>query len=157
VASTIVIAFDGVLRADIDASPIRAGLMLYHGSVGIGTVGLIVDKTTKEKADYWLKLNGLKDHSWVVYREPGDPEDLTQLRDLQVSRLRTLGAAVDLVIEPNPLLAAHMQKMGLTVVLFMHPNHGRPEWRADYSGPKPRAWDEIMEDVTRTQLEKAAT
>jgi hypothetical protein len=153
VASTTVMAFDGVLRAETDGSPIRAGLMQYHGAVGVGFVGLIVDSTSKSLTEHWLKINAIKDHTWLVFPEPGDPTDPIKLRQLQLTRLRRQGAAIDLVIETNPKIAAALQQSGIAVSLFMHPHYARPEFRADYD-EGPRSWDDIMEEIDTIQLAK---
>jgi hypothetical protein len=147
-ASTAAIVFEDVLRGNNDG-PSRAGLLLYHGAATVGRVALIVDRTKEERVQHWLDSHGLTDHSWLVMPRDNDPEDPAERRLQQVTRLRLEGAAVELVVEPNPLVAAALQAAGVPTALFLHPSYARPEFRPDYKGGiKP--WAVLMESVERT-------
>jgi hypothetical protein len=150
-ASTIAIVFEGGLKGEVHDSPIKAGILLYRGVALIGRVAILVDRTPMEKVEHWLNIQNLHDHSWIILPRASDPIDSVERRLLQVARLRSEGAAVELVLEPNPAIAAALQGSGIATALFMHPATARPEYRPDYEG-HTRPWATLEAEIDRQLL-----
>ena len=150
-ASTVAIVFEGGLKGEVNDSPIRAGVLLYKGAAQAGRVAILVDRTSQEKVEYWLNLQNMHDHSWIILPRASDPLDPAQRRLLQVARLRSEGSAVELVLEPNPAVAAALQGSGVATALFMHPATARPEYRPDFEG-KNRPWALVEAEIDRQLL-----
>lgn len=149
--SAVALTFEGVLKAETGDSPIRPGTLLYHGALAAGQVAILVDHTPQDQVNHWLEVNGLRQHSWLVLPRPEDPEDVVERRLSQVARLRVQGAAIELVVEANPLVAAALQAAGLATALFLHPRYARPEFRPDYDG-RIKHWDEVLRETERQAL-----
>lgn len=142
---TVVIAVEGVLQSPTNDSPIPTGILLYHGLKATFNIALVFDGKDEEKLKYWTDLHGFTEHSYVF---PAIVTDFDYLpgdkRLAQMGRIRRAGCSIDLVIEPDPLVAARLLKAGFTVLNFLSPLYSRPEYRPDYEGNKPRAWDSLI-------------
>lgn len=139
--SSCVIVIPGVLMQIVSSAPIQTGIQLYHGLSETFNVLLVTDDN-KEKTDYWLKLENLNKHGTVLYGE----ETQGSQRLKQVSSLRVRGFSVDLVVEPDPVIAAELIRNGFSVCNFLHSQYSYPTWRPDFEG-KTRGWEEIQKQV----------
>jgi hypothetical protein len=66
----------------------------------------------------------------------------------QLSRLRQAGCHVELLIEPNPQIAAHVMSRGTGVLNYLHPNYSSPRFRPDYR-ETVTPWSELVDEVER--------
>lgn len=154
--ATAAITVTGVLRAEIGQGVIQSGARLYTGLItGFHTVALLTDDTDVDPVNHWLATNGFREHNYVVSARVDDPEDPGELRLHQISRLRALGSSVDLVVEPNPQVAAHLLANGITVASFLHASYSRPHFRPDYTHTV-RPWDALTAEVERQRTLRAS-
>ena len=136
------IAVDGVLRKLVGGSPIPEGIRLYRSLVSTGRVVFLTDGSADDLVADWLELNGCTGRDFIA-RLDG------------VHRLRRQGYDIDLVVVPDPLLAAELIATGLNVLLFTHAKYAQPSWRPDApQGVRP--WDEITHQVAQLARMKAA-
>ena len=148
----VAITLDGVLRSTTNGGSLRTGLMLYRALEEQAALAVIADAVgeTEVSATYWLSLNGLTKHSYLVLSHPSDPLDPGERRVMQITRLKE-SSSVDLLIDPDPVVAQAVMASGTPVLLSLHPIYARPEFRPDYkSVAKP--WDTMTQDIDR-QLE----
>ena len=149
--SSAVITIPGVLQKLVSAAPIQVGTQLYHGLAETFHLLLVTDDD-KEKTDYWLQMENLNKHGVVLY---GDEKAQGSQRIKQINTLRNRGFAIDLVVEPDPSLAAELLRNGYSVCNFLHSSYAYPSWRPDFEGNR-REWEKIREQVERDRLLKAA-
>jgi len=135
----------------VTSAPITEGIQLYHGLINSFNVVLVTDDD-KEKTDYWLKLENLNRHGVVLYGDDFPEEENRRIR--QVSSLRLRGFAVDLVVEPDPAIAAAILRSGFTVCNFVHRAYAFPSWRPDFE-EEQRGWEEIERQVIKDKLLRA--
>jgi hypothetical protein len=140
--SSAVITIPGVLMQIVSSAPIQTGLQLYHGLATTFNLLLVTDET-KEKTDHWLRLENLTKHGTVLY---GDKKRLDQ-----VNLLRSRGFAIDLVVEPDPAIAAELLRNGYSVCNYLHFSYAFPSWRPDYEGER-KGWEEIERQVTQDRI-----
>lgn len=145
--SMVVITIEGVLMAEAGQVPIPNGLLLYGALKDQFNLALITDLDT-ELVTYWLKLNGLVDHTYVAARRTTDPEDVGARRLRQLARLRERETDIRFVVESDPSAAATLLENGQAVLLHIAPRYSRPEFRPDYSGPK-KTWDVLTGEILR--------
>lgn len=143
--SAAAIVVDGVLRKPVGATPIPEGVALYHGLCSAFNVVLVVEHSVVDMAELqcFLDTEQLFSHGSVAYGiRPGMSAPETRVR--QAERLRNQGYALDLVVEPDPEVAAAVFAAGFHVLHFMHAAYQRPDWRPDFQGSQ-RPWDELVE------------
>lgn len=128
----------------VTTAPIQIGIQLYHGLLSTFNVLLVTDDT-KEKTDYWLRIENLNKHGAVLYGEKTEASRIRRIK--QVNTLRSRGYAVDLVIEPDPSIAAELLRNGYNICSFLHSSYAYPTWRPDFEGEE-RGWEEIEKRVT---------
>lgn len=140
--SSIILTVEGVLRKHVTAASIPVGITLYHGLANTFNV-LLVSDLEKAELDRWCALEGLNRHAATEHNEGVishfDP-DFRRLQ--QVNNLRNRGYHIDMVIEPDPGIAAKLLRHGFNCMVFAHAEYALPQWRPDYE-VKPRSWDDI--------------
>lgn len=144
--SAVAITVEGILMKPVSNSPMKSGLLLYHGLSAVATVILLTDYVEDNVLDNWLLLNGLASHAQVIYHG--------QSRVMQVNKLRQQGYALELIFEPDPAVVAELIKEGYSCCNFIHAQYAVPSWRPDYES-RVRPWDEIAEQVAYQAYMKA--
>ena len=140
-----VMAVDGVLRKPVGGAPVPEGVRLYQALVRAGNV-VLSHHDPIGIAD-WLELNGCVGHSFI---EAGDTVE-------DCNDLRRQGYDIDLVVVPDPAVAAELIHSGFHTLLLTHSAFALPEWRPD-SPRGVRAWDTITKqvaDLARMRAEDA--
>ena len=152
--STAVITLEGVLQKNVSYAPIPVGLVLYHAISSSFNIVVVSDATEKE-VTHWLDIEGLNKHGSVVCN------DFTlahlqpfQRRLRQVNSLRARSFAIDLVVEPDPIVAAHLLAAGYTTLNFLHYAYALPQWRPDFE-PKVKPWKELEQEAIEGALLRA--
>jgi len=152
--STCVIVADGILRHPISGQPTTVGRRLYTGLAT--TYRLAVLSDTHATLATWLRVEGFTPPAeYVVTSQATDPDDPAARRLDQLRRLAAYGCAVELVIEPNPAVAAVLLGHGYTVMLLAHPAYAQPSWRPDYTGSS-RRWDDLVAEIDRQRTLRSA-
>ena len=152
--STAVIPVTGVLQKASDSGPIEAGLKLYRAMAETYNVVLIAGPDEdKDRLEHWLALHGLHQHSHVHYTEAYLVEQLGPFGSwiYTIRALRRRGFMLDIIIEPDPVVAAGLMQDGFTVLAFLHPAYARPEWRPGFT-QAVQPWDELIAQVEHDQL-----
>ena len=137
---------DGVMRHEHTNSPIYSGMALYRMFAEDMRVVLLCKD--KELTGRWLlehKINSLDelfDNS--VPGVVGNP-------DLEMVKYVRSQGKVEQVVTANVEVAKDLLEQGLDVLLFLHPNYLRPEFRPD--GRKGiKMWADIEQEIDK-QLE----
>uniref|UniRef100_A0AAU3I6M1 Uncharacterized protein n=1 Tax=Streptomyces sp. NBC_01393 TaxID=2903851 RepID=A0AAU3I6M1_9ACTN len=146
--ATVAIVIEGVLQREVGSAVIGQGQRLYWGLMESYNVALLTDENAPEPVQHWLKVNGFNKHPYLITQNLKDPEDLAERRMRQISRLRQAGCNVELVIEPNPQIAAHLMANGIGVLNYLHPNYSNPRFRPDYQDTVT-PWSELVGEVER--------
>lgn len=145
----IMIALDGVLRSE-NGQPIPEGIVLYR-AFNEHRVLLATDDT-REKAEYWLKVEGLHTHTLLVTSDVAGRD--ANVRAGQLRYVAGLGSRIQLLIDPSPTHCADAMRAGITSLLFAAPKYQRPEWRPDAAhGMRP--WGEITNELEEQALQAA--
>ena len=147
-SATVAIVMDGVLAKDVGEGLIPQGRRLYMGLAEAYKIAVVTDRTDSEAVKYWLLVNGFDRHPYLILPHLKDPEDPAERRMQQISRLRQAGCNVELLIEPNPQVAAHVMRHGVAVLNYLHPNYSNPRFRPDYS-ENITPWSELVDEVER--------
>lgn len=154
-ANTAVITVEGVMQKTVSYAPIPVGIALYHSLAYMFNVVLVSDSEQKE-LDHWLDLEGLNKHGKVVYNDFILGRKTVQDRRLaQVASLLNAGFAVNLVVEPDPVVASLLLANGYSVCNFLHSSYALPQWRPDYE-KRQRPWEEIVRETNRLAELRAA-
>lgn len=140
--SCCILVLDGVLRKPDGHAPIMDGLKFYRALSGVYDIVLILPD--EENSKRWLLQYGVDKH--IAYSIAGEHES----RVHQVSRLRRQRHAVDLVVEPDPKIAAELHRAGFTVCVFACPSYGQIDWRPDEPSGIP-SWDQLADGVKQDQ------
>lgn len=146
--ATVAIVLEGVLRREVGEGTIGQGVRLYAGLMETYKVALITDNDDVDQVKHWLRVNGLSKHAYLIPPALKDPEDPAERRMAQISRLRQAGCTVELLIEPNPLIAAHVMKQGIAVLNYLHPSYANPRFRPDFR-EEVTPWSELVVEVER--------
>lgn len=146
--ATVAIVIEGILSREIGEGVITQGQRLYFGLMESYRVALISDRTDTEAVTYWLKVNGFDKHPYLIPAHLKDSEDPAERRMQQISRLRQAGCHVDLLVEPDPKVAAHVMGNGIAVLNYLHPNYSNPRFRPDYR-ETVTPWSELDAEVER--------
>jgi hypothetical protein len=151
-ANTAVMTVEGVIQKNVSYAPIPLGIALYHSLTSMFNVVLVTDSEPKE-LEYWLDLEGLNKHGTIIYSDFALGQKTAQDRRLsQVSNLQQRGFAVNLVVEPDPIVASYLLANGYSVLNFLHSSYALPQWRPDYERQQ-KPWQEIVNEVnTQAQL-----
>jgi hypothetical protein len=147
-SATVAIVIEGVLSREVGEGVITQGQRLYFGLMESYTVALLTDRTDTEAVKHWLKVNGLDKHPYLIPATIKDPQDPAARRMQQISRLRQAGCNVELLIEPDPKVAAHAMGNGVAVLNYLHPNYSNPRFRPDYK-ETVTPWAEMDAEVER--------
>ncbi len=147
-SATVAIVIDGVLSREVGEGVIPQGQRLYWGLMESYRVALITDRTDVEPVKHWLLVNGFNKHPYLMPSQVTDPEDPGERRMRQISRLRQAGCNVELVIEPDPKVAAHVMASGVGVLNYLHPNYSSPRFRPDYH-ETVTPWSALVDEVER--------
>lgn len=148
--STTVIVVEGVLRQNIGDGVIRQGQRLYHGLKETSKIAVVSNSLQHQQVERWLLLNGFTDHPYFYGADVTDPWEVGGTRLRQIQHLREGGNFVELVVEPDPDIAARLMSEGLSVAAFLHPKYTRPEFRPDWSG-EVKPWDTLVAEVERQE------
>lgn len=151
--ATVGIVVEGVMRRDVGEGVIPQGQRLYWGLMESYKVALLTDCDHLDLGvvEYWLKVNGFNKHAYVMPVSLLDPEDPGERRMQQISRLRRAGCAVELLIEPDPVIAAHVMGNGIGVLNYLHPNYSNPRFRPDYQ-ETVTPWNSLVDEVERQRV-----
>ena len=142
-----VIAIDGVLRRTVTGAPIADGIKIMQGLKTFYNIVLVADSA--EDIKEWLDLESVFGYTKITY--PEECLDLSPklMRLMQVSQIHSQGYAVQIVVEPDPEVAAHLLINGYNVLNFLHAQYALPEWTPGWDGTvKP--WEELSATVART-------
>lgn len=146
--SSVAMAVEGVLQKNVSLAPIPIGIALYHSLKSNFNI-LLYSEVGRKELDYWLSLEALNSHSAAEYNE-NDRAWLSEInrKRKQIGSLRQRGYHIDIVIEPNPEVAAHMVLDGYSVLTFTHSQYALPQWRPDYTEHR-KPWAELEKEATR--------
>lgn len=154
---TYAMTVEGVLRKPVGGQPIREGLELYYGLVTRGKLILLTDELTHDELDHWLRIEGLREHSRVIWNSAmyGQGPGTAGIRRVcQLNEARRQGHAAELVVEPDPAVAAELIYNGYSTLLFTHANYAVPSWRPDYQ-PSPTPWSKLSAMIDDNALTRA--
>lgn len=154
-STTIVIVVEGVLKQNSGESVIPQGMRLYHSLKDHAKVALVSNSLNEEVVEHWLKVNGFTDHVHFIGASVTDPFEVGGTRKRQLSALREYNNVVEMVIEPDPEVAAILMEEGYTVAAFLHPRYSRPEFRPDYVA-EVTPWESLVAEVERQAELKAS-
>lgn len=143
-AQTFAIVMDGVLRKPNTEALNNHGWFLYDALSRLGRVAVLCG-ADRERAEWFLKSNGLKVHAHLIAEDPVKAPDKIQRRRDQLIELRTK-AAVEFVVESDPEIAASLLKDGVTTLLYVSPTYTQPSFRPDYNSTA-RPWDVMVAEV----------
>lgn len=147
-SATVAIVIEGVLSREVGEGVIPQGQRLYWGLMESYRVALITDRSDTDAVKHWLTVNGFDKHPYLITTHLKDPEDPADRRMQQISRLRQAGCHVDLLIEPDPKVAAHVMSNGVGVLNYLHPNYSNPRFRPDYK-ETVTPWAALVDEVER--------
>jgi hypothetical protein len=146
--SAVAMSLEGVMMKPVAQTPIPEGLLLYNGLCNVSALIIISGETEQGIVEDWLMTENLTAHANVVYPDKLQRRHtVPDTRLLQVNRLRHLGYAVDLVIVPEPDVAALLISEGYNSMVFLHAAYAVPSWRPDFRGPV-QPWSELEKAVT---------
>ena len=141
---------DGVLRRLTDQNALNPnGRILFEGLKEYGRITFLADgyPRDREQAEHFLKLNRVTGHVGLDVSVPSDGADSVARRLAQINRLRRNGP-INLVVEPDPRVAAALLAGGIPALLYLHPQYTVPSWRPDYTGSL-RRWDDLVAETDR--------
>lgn len=144
-SQTYVIVLDGVLSHGRTGALNTQGMHLYASLASTGRLAILCGQDY-EKADYFLKSNGLKQHAYLIPEDPMDAPDDAGRRMGQIGKLRAQSCNVEFVVEPNPAVAARLFDSGIPTLLYLHPLYSNPAFRPDYEN-KAKPWDDLVNHV----------
>jgi hypothetical protein len=145
-SSTAVFVLEGGLRQHVGEAVIPVGKRLYHGLATQMRIAVLSESTETARNLAWLKDEGFDQHVYYVGRKEHDPTEKIALRLRQIARLREGGCVIDLVVEPDPEIAAALLRNGITVVPLLVPQFARPEFRPDWDGSAV-PWDTLVNEI----------
>lgn len=151
---TTVVTVEGVLRKHTDGRPIVAGTSLVRKLQPFAGQPEMVFLTSKDPAEVeeWLDA----EHIAFDIVLGADEDRVAQMRRIRYE----YGYPVDLVVEPDPDIAADLMAEGHTTMLFLHPAYSKPEWRPDHKYAR-KTWDELktmtVEDKQRRMTDVRLT
>jgi hypothetical protein len=144
--STTAIVAEGVLRRVVSGTKIQQGVDLYYGLATRTKIVLVTDELEKTgELQYWLKVEGLHEHVSVIW------SDIVLSRmSTPLARERQLNGysqgVIDLVVEPDPNVSAHLVTAGYSTLTFTHAAYSLPEWRPDFEF-EVVPWDSLAKQV----------
>lgn len=149
--SAVGITVEGVLRRMSGGQMIVQGIDLYYGLATRRKLVLLTEDADPGKdlgpLKYWLQMEGMQEHSRIMYTDAvGRELRPADNRAMQVNLARNGGYDIDLVIEPDPEVAAHLITLGYNVMLFCHAQYAVPSWRPGYKHT-PVPWDILAQQV----------
>jgi hypothetical protein len=146
-----VIAVDGVLRDEASSSPIPVGRRLYDTLANSYRLFLVEDEPVDP---LWLLIDGFVTHQTVINRLPEDPGDKVIRRIRQLERIRGMGGNVEILVDPDPLVAAAVTRLGVICLHYVDPPYARPEFHPAFTdGPTP--WNQMVEELEQQKIMRA--
>lgn len=143
---TVAIALDGVLRKPLDVEAQDFGASLLYQGLVQGFRVVILGGYDTEKDEHFLAINGLGRYVRIEpLRETDAPDHAGRVR-AQIRRLRAEGFRFEFVVLPDPALATDVYKMGIPVLMYLHPHYSTESFRPDFE-PGIRPWQELLEEV----------
>lgn len=151
--ATVAIVVDGVLKNNNSDSVLAGGALLYHGLAEVMKIALITDED-KERTQRWLAINGFREHVLLLSPDADDVLVGGTRRAHQIVLLKLAGSDVDMLVEPDPTIAAAVLQAGTPVMLFAHPKYSRPEFRP---GGKnlPTPWSTLVAEIEAQETLRA--
>lgn len=153
--SITVLVVEGVLRQETGDGVIGPGKILYQALAEIGKVALVSNSLHEDKVEYWLRINGFRDHEYLFPARTDDPFEVGGTRLKQVQSVTATQHSIDFVVEPDPEIAARLMHDGVPTMLFLHPRYARPEFRPDWE-EKVTPWDTLVAEVESQTLLRTA-
>lgn len=151
---SVVICINGVLRPSRNVNSVDPiGQRLYKSLSSAFRVILLADGDIRT-TEHWLDLHEFSSHL-RAYTPPVDfaPRTVAEGRLRMLAAIRSSQGA-DLVIEPDPACAAEEIRAGYSVMLYASPQYMLDIWHPDHDH-EPRAWDSIVDELTRQETAKA--
>lgn len=143
---TVAIALDGVLRKPLDVEAQDFGASLLYTGLAQGLRVVILGGYEPEKDKHFLAVNGLGRYTKIEpLREEDAPDEAGRIK-AQIRRLRAEGFQFEFVVLPDPDLALEVYKMGVPVLLYLHPIYSAESFRPDYTGGI-RPWADLTAEV----------
>lgn len=150
-----VMTVEGVIRQNNGDGVIHQGQLLYHALASTSKVALVSNSLHEDKVEYWLRINGFRDHAYLFCARTDDPFEVAGSRLRQIRSVTDTQHAVDLVIDPDPEIAAALMHEGIPTMLFLHPRYSRPEFRPDHE-EEVTPWDRLVAEVDSQALLRTA-
>lgn len=154
--TTIAICIDGVLRNLNGGKLIIEGKELFHAIAPAYRIILLSEGIDQAKEEYWLTMNGFKDHSELITARV---EDLNKESDelvlYQVNSLLGRGYLVMFTATADPTVAASLLAGGHRVFGVYQPPYLVPEWQPG-TGKGKQSWDALKTSLMKQQILKAA-
>src|ERR1700740_2369491 len=152
---SVAITVAGVLRKTVGGQPIQDGLDLYFGMATRSKIILLSDAENGEELDVWLRLEGMGEHTRVIYFPTiAETWSAEEVRVYQAHMAANGGHHISLVVESDPGCSAALFHAGYSVLTYSSPSYSVPQWRPDYQG-KPYRWDDLSQQVTDEALRRA--
>jgi hypothetical protein len=141
--SVFVFVLDGVMR--YNAAINVPGAEMYRSLSAHNRVAILCGEN-KEEAEHFLRVNDFRTHAYVIEEDPTSSPTKEGRRRDQISRLRQYGSHVELVLEPDPEIAADLFSWGVPTMVYLHPQYSRPSFRPDF-GREVKPWDTLVETI----------
>ena len=151
---SVAISLDGVLRKPIDVEAHDFGAALLYRGLAKGFRVVILGGFDKARDEQFLAINGLGDYVKLDTLRPTDGPDEYSQKVAQIRRLRAEGFQFEFAVLPDPDLAKDVYRMGVPVLLYLHPHFSAESFRPDYTGGI-RPWDELAAEVDFQRAEAA--
>lgn len=121
--------------------------LLYRG-LAEGFRVVILGTKDQAKDEHFLAINGLYGYAHIEGVRPEDGKGINDQILAQIKRLRAQGFNFEFVVLPDPDLAKDVYRMGVPVLLYLHPHYSAESFRPDYQGGI-RPWGELTDEVYR--------
>lgn len=143
---TVAVMIDGVLRKPLDVEAQDFGATLLYQGLLQGFRVLVLGGYNTERDTQFMAINGMGKYIRI---EPLREEDAPEERDrivAQIKRLRAEGFQFEFVVVPDPDLAKDLYRIGVPVLLYLHPHYSAEAFRPDFQGGiKP--WAELSAEA----------
>lgn len=151
---TVAIALDGVLRKPLDVEAQDFGASLLYGALRDVFRVVVLGTDDPVKDEHFLTINGLVKYVKIEPVRPEDGKDIATQKRAQIKRLRAEGFRFEFVIVPDPDLATDLYRIGIPVLLYLHPTYSAESFRPDYEGGL-RPWNELEAEVEFQRMARA--
>lgn len=151
---TVAVMLDGVLRKPLDVEAQDFGASLLYAGLLQGFRIVILGGYDEEKDKHFLSVNGMGGYVKIEpIRREDHPTEEGRIR-AQIKRLRSEGFQFEFAVLPDPDLAVDVYRMGIPVLLYLHPHFSAESFRPDFEGGI-RPWDELAAEVDYQRTERA--